>query len=200
MRMSNKVVLGLLAGAVLLCFGAGTAAALNSIGASATAITGAAANVTFLGTFGQVICNVTLQGTLASRISKVSGSTAGKVTAGSVGGCSSGGATILIGSGWALEYRLFGGVLPNIGLVNFTSVGTSFQIQLGALCTGLYRANITLMFNAPDTSTSYTRIHANSSVGNHTLARVMQLAGSCPTTITISGAWTLTPTVTVTLH
>lgn len=178
---------------------ASSAAALSSLGSSATAITGTASRALVVGSFGTVECNITLRGTLQSRVAKTSGTTAGAITAASAGNCTSGGMTVLA-LPWPLTYARFSGTLPNINWVEHFMGGFSFNIVLGSVCAGLFRGDIRARMGNPSGSTAYTRLDTNGGVQDNLAALVSQLTIFCPSSVRLVASWTISPTVTMTLH
>jgi len=105
--------------------------------------------MTFAGGFGNVECEVVLEGSFHTRtITKSEGSLIGYITAGNVNRCVRGGATINRESlPWHRRYRSFSGTLPNITGVSETVIGASWTIReptFGITCTVRAEASSTI--------------------------------------------------------
>jgi hypothetical protein len=87
--------------------------------------------VTFSGGFGEINCQLTLEGSMHSRtMPKVLGSLVGYITSAILGPCLQGTATILRETlPWHLRYSGFEGALPNIRSFTLHLVGESVSIR-----------------------------------------------------------------------
>jgi len=88
-------------------------------------------SVTFDGVFGNIVCPVSLEGSLHARIiPKVAGTLIGYITRADLGACQVGRATILRETlPWHVRYLSFAGTLPNITQLRINVINASFRIQ-----------------------------------------------------------------------
>lgn len=87
--------------------------------------------VRFNGVFGNITCQVTLQGSLHARtLSKTPASLIGYITRADLGPCAEGRATLLRETlPWHTRYASFAGTLPSITTIRVTITGLGFRIQ-----------------------------------------------------------------------
>ena len=127
-----RLLLTLIGATVMLGALVGTASA-NRLSTSNRNIRATWARMTFSGGFGDVVCPVTLEGSLHSAVmTKVLHALIGHISRGTVasGSCTSGRATILQASlPWHVTYEGFIGALPNITALRTLVIGAGFQIQ-----------------------------------------------------------------------
>lgn len=155
MRIRSKLLLSALVAALVLSIGVGTAGANRSIEVSpAGALRGVSRALTFAAGFGEVICEVTLDGRLNARIAKTARASLGAVTAariaiercrGSFGVTSINSITALFSPTWDVQYVSFAGTLPNITSFLLENTNTQFLLDIGSIlgtirC--LYRTNV----------------------------------------------------------
>lgn len=129
MRSCKLLLTTVTAGAVLgACIGSASA---RSFSTTTQTWRATFLRVSFQGVFGNISCQVTLEGSLHSRtIAKSVGALIGYVTRASLGPCAEGRATILRESlPWHVRYASFTSALPNITLIGVSVVGASFRIQ-----------------------------------------------------------------------
>ena len=125
----GKVLLASTAAAVLLGTLVGSASARNfSISNQFVSI--AFRTVTFEGPFGDIVCEVRVEGSFHQRTTaKRVGSLVGHLTSAALPGCSAGRATILRETlPWHVRYLGFAGTLPNITNIRANIVRAAFQI------------------------------------------------------------------------
>jgi hypothetical protein len=95
--------------------------------------------VTFEGIFGQITCQMTLEGSLHSRtITKTTGTLIGYITAANLGTCGIGTATIFRERlPWHIRYGGFTGTLPRIETIRTNVIGFAwrFRTNTGETCT-----------------------------------------------------------------
>ncbi len=173
-------------------------------------------------TFGQsplqIICNVTLEGSIARSISKAVGASAGRITAASAANCRArieargGGEPLALYTGearldlrlnlpWSINYRSFLGTLPNMTGIGFALEGYGFLIGIGNLlgevrC--LFTGTIDLLGTVAEGR--WTRLGITAPALTQLFLDLSRLFPfSCPRTMVQSGSMTLSPTQTVTL-
>lgn len=129
MTRARAVSVAFLAAAVLGALA--SAASANHLRMSSTTFRATWTSFEFAGGFGTSRCNLTLEGSLRSAtISKVLGAEIGSISAGTVGSCPTGSATILRETlPWRIRYESFTGTLPAITSVTANVVGGGFQIR-----------------------------------------------------------------------
>jgi hypothetical protein len=120
-----------LLGAMLLLGVLATGGAARILSGSETRITTTFPAVQFGGGFGTVRCSVTAAGAFHERtIAKVLETLSGLVTSASIGGCATGGATVLRETlPWHARYSGFSGTLPNITSIIAKMIGLRFQVR-----------------------------------------------------------------------
>ncbi|HEU4650520.1 MAG TPA: hypothetical protein VFS49_03810 [Croceibacterium sp.] len=183
----SKLLLATIGAAVLLGALVGSASARN-LSSSSQTLRSQFREVRFNGAFGNITCQVTLEGSLHSRtITKSAGSLIGYITRADLGPCQEGRATILRETlPWHARYARFAGTLPNITSLGITVTGASFRIQ-EPLAGCLARTTAESPANG-----NFTR---NTATGALTGATI---GGSIPTSCGITGSFeSSTGTVTV---
>ncbi|HEU4702220.1 MAG TPA: hypothetical protein VFS37_07020 [Conexibacter sp.] len=130
MRSCKLLLLAMLSTTVLLGSVVGSAGARNISSNSQTFRT-VFRELRFEGVFGNIVCKVTLEGSMHARtITKSAGSLIGYITRADLGPCQEGRATILRESlPWHVRYASFTGTLPTITGIRQTVTGFSYRIQ-----------------------------------------------------------------------
>lgn len=184
----------------------GAASASRAISvAPGGSITATASNLTFRAAVGDIVCNVSLVGTLSTGpIAKVrAGSGVGSVTGpSSLSGCSDTIPSLIVAASnavltWNIGYNgLFTGTLPNIMSVQLMNTAAGFLLTLsGQSC--LYRGNVVL-----DTSGSAATLVRGLSIntsGSNNDAALSSGPAICPANGELTGSFGITPTQTMTL-
>jgi hypothetical protein len=173
---ARKLVLAMLGASVLFGALAGNASA-RTFSFSSQTLRRIFRAVTFNGAFGNIVCSVTLEGSLHSRtIPKVVGSLIGYITRADLGPCATGTATILRETlPWHLRYLGFTGTLPNITSIRENIVGFSARILepfAACLARSTPESPVVLTFNVVE------RVLANGELG-----------GSIPTSCGMNGTF-----------
>ena len=119
------------AGATVLLGALVSSASARNLSISNTSIRSSWNEVAFNGPFGEVVCQVTLEGSLHSRtMAKTIGTLMGYITSAVLGACQTGTATILRATlPWHVRYSGFQGTLPRITSIITHVIGAGFQIQ-----------------------------------------------------------------------
>jgi hypothetical protein len=154
-----------------------SAAAARSFSTSSQTFRMTFRRITFNGVFGDIRCQLTMEGSLHGRtIAKTSSELVGFITASSFGPCESGLATLLIGTlPWHLRYQAFTGTLPNITSTRLRLVGMDFLVREPFVgC------------RVSTTPTEYAIVTLNREVGSGALATA-ELEGSISTTCGVLG-------------
>jgi hypothetical protein len=124
----------------LLLVAAGASVLLGTLVSSASArnlsfsnqsIRASFREVIYNGPFGNISCQLTMEGSLHSRtMAKVSGSLIGYITRVRIGPCTTGTATILMETvPWHMRYHGFSGTLPNITSIHTHIVGAAWRVR-----------------------------------------------------------------------
>lgn len=168
-------------------------------------VTTTASNLTFRASVGDIVCNVTLAGTLSTGpIAKVrAGSGVGSVTGpNTLSGCSDTIPLLNVAATntaltWTIGYNgVFTGTLPNIMSVQLMNTGTGFLLTLsGQSC--LYRGNI-ILDTTGSAATLVRGLNVNTA-GSNNDATLSAGGGVCPASGELFGSFALTPTQTMTL-
>jgi len=126
----SKLLLATIGATVLLGALVGSASA-RSFSTTSQTLRATFREVRFNGAFGNITCQVTLEGSLHARtIAKTVGSLIGYITAAVLGPCAEGQATILRETlPWHARYLAFTGTLPNIVTIRINVTGASFRIR-----------------------------------------------------------------------
>lgn len=126
----SKLLLATIGATVLLGALVGSASA-GRLSTTSQTLRSSFRTVTFRGLFGNIRCQVTLEGSLhAATIAKVTGSLIGYITEARLGPCESGTATILRETlPWHAQYDSFAGTLPRITRIIIRVIGARFQVR-----------------------------------------------------------------------
>jgi hypothetical protein len=190
-RLTVVVAVAVLASAL----GAGTAVGASFQFSPGGAITGTSLGaVTFSGSGITITCELTLSGTVTSRVvEKRAGASYGAVTSVSIGRCS-GGSAAVSGLPWPVTYNAILGSLPDgVTAVSLTVNDASFALTFsGITCT--YGGDVTSLLSVSGRNPYTTTLYAIPS------NRVPLVRGSflCPSTGSMSGTFAISPTQTVT--
>jgi hypothetical protein len=127
---SCKLLLATIGATMLLGALTGSASA-RTLSSSGQTFRTAFRTVTWHGVFGDISCQVTLEGSLHSRtVAKVTTSLIGYITSAILGTCAEGTATILRETlPWHVHYSGFTGTLPNITSIRAAVDGYSIRIR-----------------------------------------------------------------------
>ena len=132
MRIWRRLLLAGLAASLVLGGSATASPAEGGVsGHEGPTFRGTWGTVSWEGLFSPVRCTLTLEGSFHSAfISKVINALVGYVSAGRIGTCAQGAATVLTETlPWHVRYRSFTGTLPAITNLGFTVTGASFRIR-----------------------------------------------------------------------
>jgi hypothetical protein len=134
----GKLLCTIVGATALLCAVVSTASA-GKLSSSSQTLRATFPRVDFSGGFGTVECPVTVEGSFHARtIAKTPGNLTGSVTAGTVGSCTRGGATMLAETlPWHVRYTSFTGTLPSIATITANVIGVGFRIReptFGVFC------------------------------------------------------------------
>jgi hypothetical protein len=195
MSHSIKLPLAAAMAVVALMAGAAGASASSFQFSPGGSITGTSLGaVTFSGSGINITCNLTLRGTVTSRVvAKVAGTSYGAVTSVTIGTCS-GGTAAVAGLPWAITYNAILGTLPSsVTGVSLTVNGASFSVTFsGITCT--YGGNVTSLLAVRGSNPYTTTLYALPATS------VPLVRGSffCPSSGSMSGTFGMSPTQTVT--
>jgi hypothetical protein len=196
MHKFAKLVMAALVAAFVLSLAAGPAGARNRVEVSTTSVRATSSRLTFGGSEIDIICNVTLAGTLRRLINKRRGEPVGSFTADTVNTCSSNFGSEARADAltpMSITYGTIEGSLPsNITGGTLDTTG-GFLISVRTIfgtSACLYSGTITSRSENPART---LRIQPNTS----RLSR--RLSGICPETGELAGSFTSTPAVTIRL-
>jgi hypothetical protein len=187
----RKPLLGTL-GAIVLLGALGGSAWGRTLSTTSQTLRAAFRTVSFTGAFGNIRCEVTLEGSLHSTtIPKVEEALIGLVTKAELGACSSGAATILRATlPWHMRYDSFAGLLPNISSIEVRIVGANFRVReplLTCLATTTEEAPAFVTFNR-DVPTRALTIVAISGSGIETTCGRVGAFSSTADPVTVLGS------------
>jgi hypothetical protein len=205
MHLHKRVILTLALGAAAVLAAAGTATAASGSISPGGAITSASlGGLTFDSSVVDVICPLTLVGTLASGvIEKREGAHLGSISQVIVNNpaCQNGSVGGILGLPWELTYDSIEGTLPDaVTALRFTINNVQFLVNatvIGLTAGCLYQGNANARLAASGSNPYVTGLAA-SLANSINLFRDLNIIPVCPTTGRLVGTFGLSPQQTVT--
>jgi hypothetical protein len=200
--MSKKLFLTAALAVVALLAAVGSASAFTATVSPAGNYTATGAGVLFSSGATEIICNVTLTGTLAASIAEVerSGRTIGATQTARISGCNNGATVTALNLPWSNTTTSVSGTLPdNATAQNFSVNNSSFNLSLfGGFANCLYQGNAAAIMPLTDTGTntySATNIETD---GTRTIA--LHSGFGCPNSGSMEGTFRLGTTQSITVR
>lgn len=181
---------------------AGTAAAYDAEISPGGEISASGSNVTFSSGRIAIVCDLTLDGSLATSVSNVeedSNQDLGEVTEVSWASCEGGEVRAVLGLEWNISFDGANGTLPNeVSSIDFSIDDAEFQLAVfGGFINCLYSGNAVVEMDVNPTRTAGVYTSSTISTTGSTYGLV---SGSlCPSTGSMTGAFSMSPTQTITV-
>jgi hypothetical protein len=196
MHKYAKLAMAALVAAFALSLAAGPAGARTRIEVSTTSLRATASRLTFGGSEIDIICNVTLSGTLQRLINKRRGEAAGNFTADTINTCSSNFGSEARADALTpmrIGYGSIEGTLPTI-TAGVIDIDGGFLMSIRTIF-GTSACLYSTMFEArsDQNPVRIVRLQPN------TMTLVRRLSGVCPETGELAGSLTVTPSTTIRL-
>ena len=185
--MSKKLFLAAALSLLALVASAGTASAFTAAVEPAGTISSVSeGKVIFASGSTRIECNLTLRGSLNSRVTLTAGQSLGTITGVEARECSAGATVTVLATPWTLEYTSTEGTLPNAATaVNFNVLRAAFRLSLfGGFINCLYEGNQPSIL-----SVSGTNPYTSGVITIEPVSLPRRAGSGCPATGSMSGTF-----------